>query len=91
MNHSIHQLRKQGYKIRVIHFRLPGPQPIQKLRESKTPPESKGGITRIELTTPDGKDYQAEAKCSKQDSFNRRIGNQICLGRIFKQIENSRV
>lgn len=80
---SIHQLRKSGYKVRVKHERI--------LDDLQTV-SPRGGRTVIELTTPDQQTFKGEAMCNaKVDNFNKKIANQICLGRIFKQIKKAQL
>jgi hypothetical protein len=38
-----------------------------------------GGKTRVEITTPDGKNLTGEATCIKEDCFDRRKGLGIAL------------
>lgn len=45
----------------------------------------KGGETTIEVTGLDGITRQATASCSIKDAFNRKLGNHICLARLFKK------
>lgn len=56
---------------------------------------SKGGRTKIDVTTPDKYiTVSAIAECSLQDSFNRKLGNSIALGRVvakLAQFENVKV
>lgn len=82
---TIHQLRKQGYKVRVHHQRetldvltLTG---INKFLSAR------GGSTTIELTTPDGKTAIGESRCSLQDNFCRRTGSKLALERAFQKLE----
>lgn len=81
---SIAQLRQTGYKVRVLHSR-----PIvyqQKLDGSIKVFSPKGGKTIIEITTPEGKSAIGEAVCSDKDSWNRKFGNQIALGRALAKL-----
>jgi hypothetical protein len=87
-NTTIHDLRRAGAKIRVVHYRrLRGDtenwHPVSSLK-NKTNLSSKGGITEMQVTLPDGRDYSITAKCADVDSFNRKIGIKICLGRLSK-------
>ena len=98
---SVYELRKAGYKVRVLHQRfvaIRSPMPFTRekqlvlvpqfqINEFTTTVSPKGGETRIELTTPDGKAFTAEAKCNPIDHFNRKVAIRICLGRIAKQME----
>jgi hypothetical protein len=77
---TIQQLRKEGYKVRVMHGRITG-------KSGAISP--RGGTTVIELTTPQGTTVIAKAECSYKDNFNRRVGNQIALGRAINMIETN--
>lgn len=46
----------------------------------------KGGNTIIEVTTPDGRNVIGTSKCSDKESWNRKMGNQIALGRAMAQL-----
>jgi hypothetical protein len=92
---DIHALRKEGYKIRIVHHRFTiwgqlFPAWEFQAKTLHQSPSGKGGRTDIELTTPGGVNYTAAACCNLVDNFNHKLGNQICLGRIFKKIENDR-
>jgi phage gp16-like protein len=67
---TIHQMRRAGWKVRVIHGKM------------ETPLSDR--FTRIELTSPEGKDSTGTAYCSKVDQWNRKLGNRIALGRALK-------
>ena len=90
---TIHDLRKQGYKVRVSHFRnvIKGGQPLF-TRVTKIDKKvgifedilPHGGETHFQLTTPgDAVDYVATARCSDKDTFNRELGNRICILRLI--------
>lgn len=42
-----------------------------------------GGRTEVELISPEGKVYKAEAKCSLQDNFSRREGRSRAVDRAY--------
>ena len=67
---TIHQMRRAGWKVRVIHGYM------------ETPLSDR--FTRIELTSPEGKDAIGTAYCSKGDQWDRKLGNRIALGRAIK-------
>lgn len=71
---TVKSLRQSGYKVRVNHQR--------KMQGEELSPF--GGLTRIEITTPEGKDLAGEAKCSTKDNYNKKIGVSIALGRALK-------
>ena len=77
--HTIKSLRQNGYKVRVLHSRV-YVKPDYIL-------QAKGGLTEIEITTPDKvSTVKGTAKCSDIDCFSRKIGNDIALGRALKQL-----
>ena len=73
---SIKQLRQSGYKVRVHHKR-------ELVGESLSP---LGGATKVEITTPDGKNLVGEAFCSKKDNYNKKVGAAIAIGRALKNV-----
>lgn len=81
---TIAQLRREGYKVRVLHNRPI--QYIQKIDGGVKVFSPKGGKTIIEITTPDGRDVVGESMCSNKDSWNRKFGNQIALGRAIAKL-----
>jgi len=91
---TIQELRQKGFKIYVQHSRLikiDGKSTLismKQIRDEKMQNLilSKGGITTIDLIDKDGKEYVAYARCSKHDSFNRKLANKIALGRLLTQI-----
>lgn len=88
MQPTIRELRRQGYKVRVMHAR----HYVTKQKISGTVLElsARGGSTTIELTTPD-KQHSVFGKsvCSNEDNFNRKTGNFIALGRALKQLKDN--
>jgi hypothetical protein len=46
----------------------------------------KGGTTIIEVTSPDGRNVIGASQCSEKESWNRKMGNQIALGRAMAQL-----
>jgi hypothetical protein len=96
MKYSVQILRQSGYKIRVTHKRkidkivnnVYDVMSLYDIRQnnlqSLTLP--KGGQTTIEVTTPDKKDYTIHSYCNEADTYNRRIGVNICIGRLVKQL-----
>jgi hypothetical protein len=75
---TIHQLRRAGWKVRVIH----GFTNKQYLGTEITNLSER--FTKIDLTSPDKKDASGIAFCSKNDQWNRQLGNRIALGRALK-------
>lgn len=76
---KVHDLRKAGYKVRVLHCRKFSTRNL--LGEF----DPKGGETVVQITTPDGQDLEGRAKCSDKERYNKRVGVQVALGRaLFK-------
>lgn len=86
MNLSIKTLRQRGYKVRVIHDRKYTKDNVFfGVQHKRISP--RGGLTTIELTTPDKKiTVSGKAKCSIEDNYNKKVGNSIALGRAFKSL-----
>jgi hypothetical protein len=80
---TIHQLRRAAWKVRVIHGVTNNNLPFAPV-SAKNQQSLSDRFTRIELTSPDGKDSTGIAYCSKGDNYNRKLGNRIALGRALK-------
>ena len=83
MQFTIRQLRRSGFKVRVLHKRQQ--VSIKKFGGDQYFENSaKGGTTTIEITTPDKQtDVRGVAICSNEDNYNRKVGNAIALGRAI--------
>ena len=81
---TIATLRRSGYKVRVLHTR--NYKKVQKIGGVFEEISANGGLTRIEITTPSGENVYGEAVCSKEDNWNRKLGNSIALGRALQKI-----
>lgn len=86
MKYTIKYLRQKGYKVRVIHARHL--QEKKKIGGFFHEISARGGSTTIEVTTPD-KQHNVFGKsvCSLEDNFNRRVGNEIALGRAIEELK----
>jgi len=91
---TVHSLRNNGYKVRIIHWRYPVNEERKicgdLVHQSQIPPSyrsTRGGVTEVEITTPDGQNYFAQAHCHINDCFNRKLGVKIALGRICKRLQ----
>ena len=73
---TIHQLRRAGWKVRVIHVFTNNNLPFAPVSAKNKQPLS-DRFTRIELTSPESKDCTGIAYCSKEDQWNRKLGNRI--------------
>lgn len=94
---SIHELRKQGYKVRVTHHRYikhnKDDKSVVLTRLTKADKKErrygyihpKGGYTNLEVTAEfktDKPTHSTNAICSTQDAFNRKFALQLCLNRL---------
>ena len=87
---KVAQYRKNGYKVCVNHLRpVPGQVGyVPYSRKTKGPVLSRGGITHVSISTPEGDHHFAGgAECGRKDNFCYRMGVQIALGRIEKEME----
>ncbi len=86
MQLTIEKLRKAGFKARVMHTRH-YETVTRGLGEPYNRLSCKGGTTKIEVTTPDKTiTVDGSAKCSVEDSFDRKLGNSIALGRAVSKL-----
>lgn len=69
---TVQELRNNGYKVKVLHYRNPSTTALY---------SPKGGKTRLIIDSPTGEHFEGEAICSKKDNYNKRLGIQIALGR----------
>lgn len=90
--HTVANLRKQGFKVRVNHFRNIVSDSTKEV-ETEVPahmilPDDEilphGGKTEVLITTPDGKDMVGESMCHENDHFNKKLGVTIAIGRAMK-------
>jgi hypothetical protein len=83
---SIKNLRRRGWKVRVLQQR----NYFLRDRFDGTSSEvsAKGGRTEIQLTSPDkAVNVSGVAACSEEDNYDRKVGNAIALGRAWKEAE----
>ena len=95
---TIYSLRKNGNKVRVIHYRNYLRKTDKEIfafhrneidnRDNAFELLPHGGSIKIEVTTPTGDTGKGEAVCSTKDNFNRKVGNSIALGRALKKLDS---
>lgn len=79
---TIRDLRNNGYKVRVLHFRRHKSGPcIAGINFGCFEKDPKGGTTQVIIDSPTGEHFEGEAKCSNQDNYNKKLGVKIALGR----------
>ena len=81
---TVKQLRQSGYKVRVLHARRH--ELVKRLGHVSKELCAKGGNTTVEITTPDGKNLTGVASCFNCDSYNKRLGVRIAIGRALSQL-----
>jgi hypothetical protein len=76
---TVQQLRNNGYKVRVLHFR----EYIDKQRFCgfSSVLSQKGGTTQVIIDGPNGDHFEGIAKCSKKDNYDKKLGVRIAIGR----------
>jgi len=95
MEKTIKQLRREGWKVKVNHYRFVKEKESNimwapyKVRELGLTFDPRGGSTIIEIESPDGRTSHGASLCSRNDNFNRRIGVRIALGRALDQMESA--
>ncbi len=79
-------LKDCGFRVHVKHYRFTqdftGLWARHELFEEK--PVPKGGLTTVTIYCPTGTVIHGEARCSRKDTFNKRLGVTIALGRALK-------
>lgn len=96
-NQTVANLRKQGFKVKVLHARNfegwaeHGNGELKNeydIRKQKLIFEPKGGKTTVTVTDPNGLNYIGISRCSDKDGFNRRFGLVKALGRLEQVVVN---
>jgi hypothetical protein len=81
----VENLRKSGWKVRVLHYRsdesCEGKIKSSHSKECKVNP--KGGKTVVILDSPTGDHFEGLAVCSSDDLYNKKIGVKIAIGRAL--------
>lgn len=88
---TVSQLRKEGAKVRVAHkrysYNYKTMEDLYFSNELGGPDRHpKGGETIVQISLPDGRYLEGVAKCSLSDSYNRKVGVNIALGRALKNL-----
>lgn len=78
--HTVESLRKEGYRVAVMHERL------EDANRNILP---RGGTTLVLVSPPDrpSKTYFSFAYCSDKDNYNKKVGVSIALGRLMSGIK----
>lgn len=90
---TVKSLRQSGFKLRVMHQRIVDGQlvPLYLIRKNNWQDKinPRGGFTKIEATSKDGRNYDASAKCSSSDNFNKHTALSKSIGRLMAKIESN--
>ena len=85
---TVQELRKQGFKVRVLHNRLYNGYHKWQVGDREhaknygpLDPDPKGGSTEIVIDSPTGEHYHGTAICSRKENYNKKMGVRIALGR----------
>lgn len=79
---TVAELRRSGYKVRVIHIRNDNPAHYY-MNADPSPYHPKGGETVVEITTPDKNNLIGVAVCHPRDNYNKKMGVKIAVGRAL--------
>ena len=98
---AIQELRKQGWKVRCLYFRLENgvtwrhsTKDIRKYYHHYLKPanqiygaymSSKGGKVLVDLRTPTGREVTGESVCSPKDNFEKFVGRSLALKRALEK------
>ena len=75
-NHEIiRELKQFGYDVKVFYKR-------NRCNRGRIQP--RGGVTLVSVIDPNGQQHIGESICSKADTFNKKLGVRIALGRALK-------
>ena len=95
MTNTVHQLRKEGNKVRVEHYRryfdtvnkcyvfLTNYQYSLLNKSLIKGPLATGGYTVITLTTCNGNEFSGDARCSTKENYCKRTGVATALERLL--------
>lgn len=77
----------EGYSVRYRHSRMTAAGAMIPPGDMLLAPSPKGGETEAKVFDRDGSlAAMGVATCHERDSFNRRIGRDIALGRALKRL-----
>ena len=84
---TIANLRRSGYKVRVIHRNWNDEIDYRNVFYSSLAKDENPNVTQIDVTTPDrSATVSGFAYRCKGDQYNRKLGNTIALNRAIKQL-----
>lgn len=87
----------EGSRVRITHFRMCvecgelHAAGVFRKDDCTDQIAAKGGRTHAEVTLPDGSVHVGVARCRPDESFNRRIGRDVAIGRALAAAPLARV
>ena len=82
----IEELEQQGYEVDIEHIRNYDVKQLG-IGFNKTTLNPRGGITRAKIIKGKQLIAFADAHCSEEDNYSRKLGALIALGRAKKRLE----
>jgi hypothetical protein len=89
---TVKSLRQRGYNVKISHFRYLGDKfkshdltSYHHIRTEKWQDRINphGGLTTVQVCDANNNPlWETEARCSKEDNFNRKVALNICMGRL---------
>jgi hypothetical protein len=101
--YTVQGLRDSGYQVRVTHLRRYNRYATDNTGQTYVVGSDflgthdgadpkfalpTGGVTMVEVTTPEGVTYSGTAECADNDAYNKKIGVKIALGRAMNFEKN---
>ncbi len=85
MGGIVQQLRHRRFKVRIGHFRyFKGFRKPRLMRDCPDDPKPRGGLTVVQITSPEGEEFEARIKCSRDDNYNKKQGVRMAVARAFE-------
>jgi hypothetical protein len=94
---TVHELRKKGYKVRVIHVR----EDVYKLLKEEVEESysyryfltylgksATGGKTVVEISTPDDQNVFGISYCHPKENYNKKEGVKYALEKALQKISH---
>lgn len=89
---KIQEIREKGYKVYVNHYRyikdsgyIPQQAPQYMSKQFDFLPN--GGRTELLIKKDNEVVAKTEAHCCLKDPFNKKLGLNICMGRLLKDVQ----
>lgn len=99
LNDFVKSLKAKGYQVYGSHSRYYKDYKLGKVSYVLMPNAeakilgalptalARGGVSRVHIVTPDGKEYVGESRCCMSDNFNRKLGFTNALRRAYQVMQ----